>query len=133
MTLRRLDWALRARGTGIAGWPEAERDAALALLHRCPSARAVLADALAREEEPMLIDGAADGVPGGCPLARMQAGLRCAVLQLPPLPFAVRWSLLVACTAAGLYIGISAVVRDAAADSADAFAAVQSVTVASRP
>lgn len=63
----------------------------------------------------------------------MQAGLRCAVLQLPPLPFAVRWGLLAACTAAGLYIGVSAVMRDAAADAADAFAAVQTVTVASQP
>ena len=128
MTRRRLDWALRARGTEIADWPAAERDAALALLRRCPAARAVLADALAREETDSFIP------QDGCALIRMQAALRGALFQLPPLPFAVRWGVLAACAAAGLYLGAGAArnaVTDSGADAADPFVAVQSVTVAS--
>ena len=129
MTLRRLDWALRSRGTVMADWPARERDAALVLLRHSPAARALLADALAREDaEPA-------GLSDGCALVRMQGALCRAVLQLPPLPFAVRWGVLAGCAAAGLYLGIAGVSRDAwadaGADAADAFAAVQSLTVAS--
>ena len=128
MTPRQLDWALRMRGTVISTWPVAERDAALALLRRSPAARALLADALARDDaDPVALDG--------CTLARMQTALRGALLQLPPLTFAVRWSVLVACAAAGLYLGGAGASRDAwvdnGMDTADGFVAVQSVTVAS--
>jgi len=125
MTPRRLDWALRARGTSIADWPQADRLAALRLLRQCPAARAVLADALARDEA----DPAA--APDGCSLMHMQAALRCALLQLPPLPFAVRWGALAACAAIGLYLGAAG--ADSGADPADAFAAVQTATVAGSP
>lgn len=124
MTPRRLDWALRARGTSIADWPQADRLAALRLLRQCPAARAVLADALAHDE-------ADPAVPDGCLLMHMQAALRCALLQLPPLPFAVRWGVLAACAAIGLYLGAAG--ADSGADPADAFAAVQTATVAGSP
>ena len=128
MTPRRLDWTLRTRGTLVSAWPAAERDAAVALLRRDAVARTMLADALMRD------DADAAG-PDTCALARMQAALRGALLQLPPLTFAVRWGVLVACTAAGIYAGGVAAAQDASADSgmeaADGFVAVQSVTVAS--
>ena len=126
MTPRRLDWALRVCGTEIADWPAAERDAALTLLHRCPAARAVLADALARDDaDPQ----------DGCALVRMQAALRGALLQLPPLPFAVRWGVLAACAVTGLYLGLAGAPggawAEAGPDASDAFSTVQSLTVAS--
>jgi len=127
MTPRRLDWALRTRGTVVADWPQADRVAAVALLRSSPAARTVLADALARDESDL---APADH----CALVRMQGALKCALLQLPPLTFAVRWGVLAACTAAGLYLGAAAA-WDASAesgtDAADGFVAVQSVTVAS--
>ena len=129
MTPRRLDWALRARGTEIADWPAAERDAALALLHRCPVARAVLADALARDDADLHVP------QDGCTLVRMQAALRGALLQLPPLPFAVRWGVLAACAVTGLYLGLAGAPggawAEAGPDASDAFSTVQSLTVAS--
>ncbi len=127
MTPRRLDWALRTQGTVIADWPEADRAAAVALLRGSPAARTVLADALARDE-------ADSAPPDRCALVRMQGALKCALLQLPPLTFAVRWGVLAACTAAGLYLGAAAaldVSADSGTDAADGFVAVQSVTVAS--
>lgn len=133
MTPRRLDWMLRVRGTLISDWPAADRDAAMALLRHSPAARAVLADALARDEADPA--AAPDGyATDGCALARMQAALRCALLQLPPLPFAVRWSVLAACAAMGLYLGIAGTIggwAESSGDAADAFSTVQSVTVAS--
>ncbi len=129
MTPRCLDWTLRSRGTVIADWPQAERAAAVALLRSSPAARAVLADALVRDD--------ADPAPADrCALMRMQGSLKCAVLQLPPLTFALRWGVLAACTAAGLYLGAAAALdisADSSADAADGFVAVQSVTVASSP
>lgn len=129
MTPRGLDWALRTRGTVMADWPQTDRAAAIALLRSSPAARAVLADALARDD--------ADPVPPDrCALMRMQGALKCAVLQLPPLTFALRWGVLVACTAAGLYLGAAAALdlnTDSGTDAADGFVAVQSVTVASSP
>lgn len=131
MTPRRLDWALRARGTQVAEWPEGDRAAALALLRRDPAARAALADALARDDAGPCLARAGCG-PDGCILARMQSALHGALLQLPPLPFAVRWGMLTACAVAGLYLGIAgAAEADAGADAADALTAVQAVTVAS--
>ena len=127
MTPRCLDWMLRTRGTVIADWPQAKQAAAIALLRSSPAARAVLADALARDE--------ADPAPtDGCALVRMQGSLKCALSQLPPLTFAVRWGVLAACTAAGLYLGAAAasdISADSGTDAADGFVAVQSVTVAS--
>jgi hypothetical protein len=127
MTPRRLDWALRTRGTVIADWPQADRSAAVALLRGSPAARAVLADALARDE-------ADPAPPDRCALMRMQGALECALSQLPPLTFAVRWGVLAACTAVGLYLGAVAALdisADSGTDAADGFVAVQSVTVAS--
>ncbi len=127
MTPRCLDWTLRSRGTVVADWPQADRVAAVALLRGSPAARAVLADALARDE-------ADPAPPDRCALMRMQGALKCAFLQLPPLTFAVRWGVLAACTAAGLYLGAAAasdISADTGTDAADGFVAVQSVTVAS--
>lgn len=127
MTPRGLEWALRSRGTVIADWPQADRVAAIALLRSNPAARAVLADALAR-------DDADPAPPDRCALVRMQGALKCAVLQLPPLTFALRWGVLAACTAAGLYLGAAAALdinAESGTDAADGFVAVQSVTVAS--
>lgn len=122
MTPRRLDWLLRASGTDLSAWPAGDRAAALALVRLDPTARAMLADALARED-------ASPADPAA--LARMQCGLRRCLLQLPPLPFGLRWGALAACTAAGLYFGIAGVPSDPGPDAGDPFAAVQSVTVAS--
>ncbi len=129
MTPRCLDWTLRSRGTVIADWPQADQEAAIALLRSNPAARAVLADALAR-------DDADPAPPDRCALVRMQGALKCALLQLPPLTFAFRWGMLAACTAAGLYLGAAAALDISAefgTDAADGFVAVQSVTVASSP
>ncbi len=129
MTPRGLDWALRSRGTVMADWPQADRAAAIALLRSSAAARAVLADALAR-------DDADPAPPDRCVLVRMQGSLRCAVLQLPPLTFALRWGVLAACTAAGIYLGAVAasdISSEYGTDAADGFVAVQSVTVASSP
>lgn len=126
MTPRRLEWALRARGTVVADWPARERLAAVALLQADPAARALLADALARDE----VAPAA----GECAvLARMQGALRLGLLQLPPFSFRVRWGVLAACALAGLYFGVAGLGGDAGADGGDAFAAVQLATVASNP
>ena len=129
MTPRRLDWTLRCRGTLMSAWPAAEREAALALLRRSAEARALLADALSRDDSELT--AASDG----CALLRMQAALRGALLQLPPLTFALRWGVLAACAAVGLYLGLAGAAGDAAAeagaDQADAFSTVQTMTVAS--
>ena len=135
MTLRRLDWALRARGTDLAAWPDADRLAALALLRVSRAARTVLADALALDDARP--DYGANGpLPGALPpdhladpaaLARMQGALRDCMARTSPLLSGIRWGVLAACTVAGLYFGMAG---SAAADS-DAFATVQSLTVAS--
>lgn len=135
MTPRRLDWALRTRGTAMASWPAQEREAALALLRRDGTARAVLADALARDDT-----ASAHGAAAGCiadasadpvALARMQCGLQRCLLQLPPLPFGLRWGALVVSLAAGAYLGVTVAMSDAAPDSGDPFAAVQTAAIAS--
>ena len=119
MTPRRLDWALRSRGSDLAVWPAAERAAALSLMRRCGRARQVMADALAQEDglEPPLHDCAI--------LARMQVRLRrrmAAPYQAVP---AIRWGALAACAVAGLYLGA----RDLGADQPDMFAAVQAIAI----
>jgi len=128
MTPRRLDWTLRARGTEVAYWPARERLAAIALLRTDPAARAMLADALAR-------DDAAPGAPECAVLARMQGAVRLGLLQLPPFSFRVRWGVLAGCALAGLYLGLAGELTGLgdAADGGDAFAAVQLATVASNP
>ena len=133
MTPRRLDWALRTRGTAMADWPAHERDAALALLRRDAAARAVLADALARDDggTAHASPGAADAAADPAALARMQCGLQLCLLQLPPLPFGLRWGALAACLAAGAYLGIAIATADAAPDPGDPFAAVQTAAIAS--
>ena len=130
MTLRRLNWALRARGTDLAAWPVADRLAALALLRTSRAARMLLADALAlddaRPEHP--VEGQLpDGLTDQAALARMQCVLRGCMARTSPLLSGVRLGALAACTVAGLYFGMAG---SAAADG-DAFAAVQSLTVAS--
>ena len=60
-------------------------------------------------------------------LARMQGALRDCMARTSPLLSGIRWGVLAACTMAGLYFGMAG---GAAADS-DAFATVQSLTVAS--
>ncbi len=98
MTRRRLDWALRARGTCLVAWPPAERGAALALLGRSGTAREALADALAAEDAPTADPPA---------LCRMQQAVR---RRVAPPPAAVRgmgWGAMAACAAAGLYLGAS--------------------------
>lgn len=115
---RRMAWLLRARGTEIAAWPEADRHAAFDLLRRSPETRALFAEALAREDEEPVADGAVFG--------RMQQALR---RSLAPLPMVLRGlgaGVLVACMAAGLYLAMTEPL-DA---SGDMFNTVQTVSLA---
>jgi hypothetical protein len=125
MTLRRLDWALRAGGTDLAEWPAADRLAAVALLRTSRAARTLLADALALDDTrpDQLSDTLADPVA----LARMQGVLRGCMARPSPILSGIRWGALAACTVAGLYFGMAG----SAAVDGDAFATVQSLTVAS--
>ena len=150
MTLRQLDWALRARGPDLAAWPATDRLAALALLRASRAARTLLADALALDDARTdcvapgyVVPGhAAPGQIGNGPLpgaqlpdyladpaalARMQGALRDCMARTSPLLSGIRWGVLAACAVAGLYVGMAG---SAGADS-DAFATVQSLTVAS--
>lgn len=119
MTRRRLEWMLRARGTDLTSWPEADRRAAVAMLRRNPAARMALADALAEEAAPEL-DPAA--------MQRMQCSLRRHLAPLPALMRGVGWSALAACLAAGLYLGV---VVNEADPAPDLFTSVQTVSFAS--
>ena len=111
MTVRRFDWALRTRGCVLAQWPAAERDAALRLLRRSAGARRMLADLLAAEE---------DGPdPDAAGLVRMQGVVRRAVTP-PPVMRGLRWGVIAACTAAGLYLGLPGLDTDTLADAANA-------------
>ncbi len=135
MTLRQLDWALRARGTDLAAWPATDRRAALALLRASRAARTLLADALALDDARSdavgngLLPGAQgpDHLADPAALARMQGALRDCMARTSPLLSGIRWGVLAACAVAGLYVGMAG---SAGADS-DAFATVQSLTVAS--
>lgn len=121
MTCRRLDWALRVRGTDLAGWPETERRSALALLRRSRAARRLLADAMATDETPEYDAGA---------LHRVMRTVR---LRMAPPAAVVRgvgWGALAACAAAGLYLGVGAASPDANS-ATDLFASVQTTTFAS--
>ena len=133
MTLRRLDWTLRARGTDLTAWPADDRVAVVALLRVSRPARMLLADAMALDDarpDPSPSGQAPDTLADPAALARMQGVLRGCMARTPPLLSGIRWGALAACTActmAGLYFGMAG---GAAADS-DAFATVQSLTVAS--
>lgn len=115
MTLRRLDWALRARGTDIAAWPPAEQAAALSLMRRCGRARQLLADALAQEDAPQ------DRVLLACMQGRLR---RCMASRSPASP-AMRWGALAACALVGLYLGMGGIDTD----QPDLFAAVQVIAI----
>lgn len=121
MTPRRLDWALRVHGTELAAWPAAERAAALSLLRRCPTARQVMADALAQEDVP-----AADPAL----LASLQGRLkqRAVCRTEPARPMLRRGALggvLTACALAGFYLGSASL----DAEQPDLFAAVQAIAI----
>jgi hypothetical protein len=118
MTCRRLEWLLRARGTEISSWPEADRAAALALLRTEPAARRALADAVALEDAPET-DPAV--------LCRMQRCFRVALMPASAVVRSMGWSALAACIGAGLYIGIGATEPD---NSQDLFSDAQTVTFA---
>ncbi len=125
MTLRRLDWTLRARGADLAEWPAGDRLSAVALLRTSGAARTLLADILALDDARP--DRWADYLADPAALARMQEVLRGCMARPSPVLSGIRWGALAACTAAGLYFGMAGSV---AADG-DAFATVQSLTVAS--
>jgi hypothetical protein len=118
MTCRRLEWLLRARGTEIAAWPQAERAAALALLRRSRAARQALADAVALEDAPE---------PDAAALWRMQQCFRLAMTPAPVVVRGIGWSALAACVAAGLYLGVGVTEPD----GQDLFSDAQTVTFAS--
>lgn len=118
LSRRRLDWLVRARGPDLATWPADERDAALETMRRSPEARLAFVDALVDEAAP-------DG--DGAIEARMQATLR---RSLAPLSRPMRGLLagaLLACIAAGLYLGVASVDPD---PTADVFASAQTVSFA---
>lgn len=118
MTRRRLEWLLRARGSDLSLWPEAERRGALALMRRSQPARQAFADALVGEDAPDT-DAAA--------LVRMQRALQ---RGLAPAPIVVRgmgWSALAACVAAGLYLGTAVTEPET---QTDLFSSAQTVALA---
>ena len=119
MTRRRLEWLVRARGTDLAAWPEADRRAALALLRRSRVARQVLADALAVEDAPE---------PDAAALCRMKRVVRHALAPRPVVVRGIGWSALAACAAAGLYLGIGVAEPDT---TPDLFTQAQTVSFAS--
>lgn len=104
---RRLEWLLRARGTDLLAWPESERSAALALMRRSQPARQAYADALAGEPMPE---------PDEVALHRMQGAIRRGIAPLPAALRGIFLSALLACAAAGLYLGVSVDQADAASD-----------------
>jgi len=120
MTRRRLDWLLRARGTDLTAWPDAERRAALALLRRSRVARQSFAEALSGDDAPE---------PDAVALCRMQLALRHALAPRPVMVRGIGWSALAACVAAGLYVGMGAPEPDQA--TPDLFTQAQTVSFAS--
>jgi hypothetical protein len=107
MTPRRFAWALQARGLAISTWPLRERMGAMALLRHCKMSRELLAEALAAEDAPAWDEAALDRVT--CPVRR-------ALAPLTPLMRSIRWGGIVACMAAGLYIGAVTSGGDTVAD-----------------
>ncbi len=107
MSPRCFAWTLRARGPAIADWPARERQGAMALLRTSAAARETLAEALAAEDAPAWDAAALDRVT--CPVRR-------ALAPLTPLMRGVRWGGLVACLAAGLYVGLATGGTEASTD-----------------
>lgn len=118
LSRRRLEWLVRARGTDLAAWPEAERQAALALMRSSPQARQAFADALVAEEAPET-DCAV--------LQRMQDALRRSLAPLPVMLRGLGVGALLACMAAGLYLGAGLIDPDS---TADLFTSAQTVSLA---
>lgn len=127
MTPRRLDWSLRVHGTDVAGWPAAERAAALSLLRRCPAARQVMADALAQEDlppaDPALL-ASLQGRLGQRFMARQAEPAR-RPMRSPMLRRGALGGVLTACAVAGFYLGSASL----DAEQADLFAAVQAIAI----
>lgn len=111
MTPRNFAWLVRLHGPALAGWPEAERRAAFALLRGSAEARAALADALAGDYDAGCEDAAA--------LMRMQHGLAMAIAarQAPArLALGARWGALAACALFGVWLGSAQAADQQAAD-----------------
>ena len=124
LSRRRLEWLVRARGTDLSAWPEADRLAALSLMRHSPEARQAFADALVDE-------GAPEG--DGAVLDRMQAALRRSLAPLSPVMRSLRAGALFACISAGLYLATSQDVASAQADAdslSDPFTSAQTVSLA---
>ncbi|MGI4950489.1 MAG: hypothetical protein ACRYGM_01670 [Janthinobacterium lividum] len=99
MTVRRFEWALRTRGTGLAAWPDRERQAALRLLRRSGAAQDMLAEMLAMEDGPQADPAAA---------LRIQGKVRRALTPPTAVLRGMRMGAIAACAAAGLYFGLPA-------------------------
>lgn len=127
MTPRNLEWLVRLHGPALATWPEPERHAALALLRRSAAARALLADALAREEIAEEEDAAT--------LGRMQRGLDQAIAaRAAParLAVGVRWGALAASALLGVWLGAAqAAAPDQLGADRDPLQAIASLSPAS--
>lgn len=130
LSRRRLEWLVRARGTDLSAWPEADRLAALALMRESPEAQRAFADALAAEEAP---DTDPDLGAESLVFERMQQALRRRIAPLSLLMRGLRAGALIACMAAGLYL---ATIQDVASSQADAdsltdpFISAQTVSLA---
>lgn len=116
---RRLEWLVRARGTDLTVWPEADRIATMDLLRRSPEAQSVFADALASEDAT--VDASECAV-----LERMQTALRHRLAPLPVVWRCVCVGALAACMAVGLYLAVDR----AELDNGDLFSTAQTVSVA---
>ena len=124
LSRRRLEWLVRARGTDLSTWPEAERLAALELLRRSPDAQRVLADALVAEEAPELDRAVAE---------RMQAALRRSLAPLSLLMSSLRAGALIACVAAGVYVATTQDFATSTSDPdslTDPFTSAQTISLA---
>lgn len=121
---RRLEWLLRARGTDVVAWPDADRIAALELMRRSNQAQLAYAEALAREGEFVGSESDDD-----CAVfRRMQSALR---RRLAPLPVALRGltvGVLVVCVVAGLYLATATAVEP---EGTPDFFTAQTVSLAS--
>lgn len=124
LSRRRLEWLVRARGTDLSAWPEAERLAALELLRRSPEAQLAFADALVTEDAPETDRAVFD---------RMQAVLRRSLAPLSPWMRGVWTGALVACMAAGLYFATSQDFASSQTDPdglTDPFTSAQTISLA---
>jgi len=118
ITRRRLEWLIRARGTDLSRWPQDERLAALDLLRRSPEAKQAFVDALVTEEAPEC-DGALQD--------RMQATFRQRIAPLSGMVRGLLAGALLACMAAGLYLGAANIEPE---QTTDVFASAQTVSFA---